>query len=333
MSEIRTFDVHRAVFDDYLDYTIFPARLELDISDMQPLNDALANQSIPLDTHLLGFEAKGSVYVFPMALVLAYNVIHGQFPDGSSWVMTFCNACNTGVVFNPILDGQMLRFSRRGSYDGLLMIWDQETGSYWQHITGECLYGPSAGKQLELITTTNQMRASEATTAANPVYLLTSALTPVQEKLSRAMERMRANPETVTEGIFKQIVSEDERRPRFELGLGVWNTETQRSSFYPLGLIYAHNNALLTEFAGRLLLVYQKPEALSPTAVFTDTREAIWEGDVLRLDQGATIRNDLYQGTGGQRVLLERPRQLLMRWYGFSLTFPNCDLPKAREDV
>jgi hypothetical protein len=330
MSELRAFDVHRAVFDDYLDYTIFPARLELDISDMQPLSEALAEQKIPLDTHLLSFEAKGNLYTFPMALVLAYNVIHGQFHDGESWMMTFCNACNTGMVFNPILNGQMLRFSRRGSYDGLLMIWDQETGSYWQHITGECLYGPSAGKQLEIITTTSQMRASEAATVALPVYLLTSTLTPIQEKLSRAMERMRANPETATEGIFKQIVSEDERRPRFELGLGVWDTEMKRSSFYPLGLIYSQNNALLTEFAGKPLLIYQKPEALSPTAVFSDAAVAVWEGDVLRLDKGRTIRNDLCHGSDNQRVLPERPRQLLMRWYGFSLTFPNCDLPKAR---
>jgi hypothetical protein len=328
VSELKTFDVHRAVFDDYLDYTVFPARLDLDTSHIQPLADALSEQKIPLDTHLLGFEAKGSLYVFPMALVLAYNVIHGDFPDGEAWVMTFCNACNTGVVFNPILDGQMRRFSRRGSYDGLLMIWDQESGSYWQHITGECLYGPSAGRQLELLTTTRQLYASEAAQVAIPVYLLTSTLTPLQEKLSRAMERMRAQPETVTDGIFKQIITEDARRPRFELGLGIWDTETQRSSFYPLGLIYAHNNALLTEFDGKPLLIYQKPEALAPTAVFADFSKAMWEGEVLRLDRG-TIRNDLHHH-GDQQITLERPRQLLMRWYGFSLTFPNCDLPKAR---
>jgi hypothetical protein len=329
VSELKTFDVHRAVFDDYLDYTLFPARLELEVSDLQPLGDALAVQNLPLDTHLLSFEAKGNLYVFPMAMVLAYNVIHGQFHDGTSWVMTFCNACNTGVVFNPVMDDVPLRFSRRGSYDGLLMIWDQETGSYWQHITGECLYGPSAGRQLETITTTKQMNAAEASVSTIPTYLLIRELTPVQEKLSRAMERMRANPEKVSDGIFKQITSEDERRPRFELGLGLWDADTQHSSFYPLGLIYAQNNALLTEFAGRPLLIYQKPEALSPTAVYLDVSVVSWEGDVLRLDGGASIRNDLYY-TGDQQVPLERPSQLLMRWYGFSLTFPDCDLPKAR---
>jgi hypothetical protein len=48
---------------------------------------------------------------------------------------------------------------------------------------------------------------------------------------------------------------------------------------------------------------------------------------MLRLDNGAYIQNDVYVTAAGRREILERPRQLLMRWYGFALTFPDSRLP------
>ena len=323
MQELKTFELGRAMLEDYLDTSLYPARL--DVTEAQSLHDALTAQQIAPDTPLLTFENEEHLYGIPMTVVLSYNVMQGHTPDDQPWMMTFCNACNTGMVFDPVVDGQSLHFRRRGSYDGLLLIWDEETDSYWQHITGECLYGPSRGKQLRTITTTRRMTTIEAVAGYAKPHLLTHTLTPEQERLSRAMERMRANPEKVEAGIFSQINVEDTRRPRFELGLGVWNGHT--STFFPLTLLHQHNNALMTEFDGRQMLIYQTPDALSPIAVFKDSQQARWAGGVLRLDNGAYIQNDGYHTGDRQSQPLERPMQLLMRWYGFALTFPGCRLP------
>jgi hypothetical protein len=240
--------------------------------------------------------------------------------------MTFCNACNTGMVFDPTIDGQILHFRRRGSYDGLLLIWDHETNSYWQHITGECLHGSSLGKKLQPITTTRQMSAIEAVARHDKSLLLTSPLTAEQEKLAVSMEKMRSNPERVEAFIVSTIAQEDTRRPRFELGLGVWKTIHQ-SSFFPLMLLHRHDNAVITDFDGRRLLIYQSPEAIAPVAAYVETKRASWEGTVLRLDNGAYIQNDLYFTPDKQPEQLDCPTQLLMRWYGFALTFPGCSVP------
>jgi hypothetical protein len=324
MQDLKTFEVGRAMLEDYLDTSVFPARL--DVTEAKSLHEALENQQVTPETPLLTFENEEQLYGVPMTVVLSYNVIQGQTTDEQPWMMTFCNACNTGMVFDPVVDGQTLHFRRRGSYDGLLLIWDEETDSYWQHITGECLYGPSRGKQLRTITTTRRMTTLEAVGGNAKPHLLTKALTPEQERLSRAMEKMRANPEKVEAGIFSLIVVEDTRRPRFELGLGIWNGHT--SSFFPLTLLHQHNNALMTEFDGRQMLIYQTPEAISPVAVYTNSKQARWAGDVLRLDNGTYIQNDMYYTAERQSRPLERPTQLLMRWYGFALTFPGCNLPR-----
>src|SRR5262249_47199115 len=149
-----------------------------------------------------------------------------------------------------------------------------------------CLYGSSAGRQLHPITTTRQMSAVEAATRNPHPLLLVHQLTNEQQKLARAMEKMRANPERVEGGIFATIVQEDTRRPRFELGLGVWKTGGQ-SAFFPLELLYRCDSALFTEFDGRRLLIYQMPDAIAPVAVYVDAQSAYWDRDVLRLDNGA----------------------------------------------
>src|SRR5689334_23091834 len=161
------------------------------VSEAQSLSEAMAAGSILADTRLLTFEHEGMLYTFPMSVVLSYNVIQGSIQD-KPWMMTFCNACNTGMVFDPVIDGQLLHFRRRGSYDGLLLIWDEETDSYWQHITGEGLHGSSAGKQLHMITTTRQMTAGEALAINGGARLLTTSLTEAQQTLSGMMEKMRA---------------------------------------------------------------------------------------------------------------------------------------------
>ena len=108
--------------------------------------------------------------------------------------------------------------------------------------------------------------------------------------LSRMMEKMRANPDKVEAGIASTIGQEDTRRPRFELGLGVWNLTG--SIFFPLALLYAGDRVLITQFDNRPLLIYQEQDAVAPVAAYLETHRASWEGDMLRLDKGAYIQND-----------------------------------------
>lgn len=58
--------------------------------------------------------------------------------------------CNSGVGLTPTLDSTEHHFSAGGLYDGLVLLIDDETESYWDHITGEAVHGPLAGRKLEI---------------------------------------------------------------------------------------------------------------------------------------------------------------------------------------
>lgn len=314
------FNLSIAVLDDYLDSSLYPASLQ--VAQGSSLYSALTEQSLAPEDHLLGVTWNGRLHVIPMRVVLCYNVIEGVGLDGDPWVMTFCNACNTGMLFDARVDGQTLHFQRRGAYEGMLMIWDAETGSYWQHITGECLYGPSAGKKLQGKTVTRHLTAAEALVYDPETILWTTDLTPEQQKLSRSMEKMRARPELVEAGILSSVQTDDQRRPRFELGLLVWSGSER--SFYPLESLGNSDNKALVSFAGRTLLVYHAPGAISPSALFVEAKSAAWNRDVLVLDNGWQIEGGALYDADRQPQRMERPMQLLMRWFGAAAAFPNC---------
>ena len=320
MAEGKPFDVSRAMLEDYIDSRKYPARLE--VSDAAPLQRALEAGHLTPDTRLLTFEADGMLYAVPLEIVMVHNVIQGEIPGKPAWIMTFCLACNTGMVFDPVVDGQTLHFRRRGGYEGMLLIYDDETGTYWQHITGKALHGASAGKALRQIASTRQMNSAEIHTRPD-VLFFTAALTSDQERLSGIADKMRAEPNLNETTILSTIAEEDKRRPRFELGLGMWDDHT--SAFLPLTTVHVHDHVVRTKLGNRAVIVYQQPEALSPVAVYLESETAVWEGDRLRLDKGGYIQDDIYHTPDGIQPI-ERPNQLLMRWFGFALTFPDCDV-------
>ena len=49
------------------------------------------------------------------------------------------------------MDGRLLRFHLAGLNHQNLLMSDEETGSWWQQVTGECILGPLKGKRLRRI--------------------------------------------------------------------------------------------------------------------------------------------------------------------------------------
>ena len=50
------------------------------------------------------------------------------------------------------MDGRTLRFHLGGVNNQNFIMFDEETGSWWQQITGECIFGPLKGKRLRRIS-------------------------------------------------------------------------------------------------------------------------------------------------------------------------------------
>jgi hypothetical protein len=55
-------------------------------------------------------------------------------------------------VWDRAVDGRVLHFRLAGLNHQNLLMSDEETGSWWQQITGECILGPLKGKRLRRIS-------------------------------------------------------------------------------------------------------------------------------------------------------------------------------------
>ncbi len=197
-------------------------------------------------------------------------------------------------------------------------------------MTGEAVYGPLAGKRLEvynvLHSTVQQVLAQDRTAlvaiSEHPRVDLFSD--PSEQNPSRRSQLKRWGDRGLSRQFLGTIREEDDRRPTMELGIGIWSGPAAR--YYSMPAIEEQGRALLDTFEGRSVLVYNDPTAYALIAHYTTADRVWWEDDVLHLSTGERIENGLLYNESGDRVEAEAPLQVFTRWYGFSLTFPATDI-------
>ncbi|MCQ3804892.1 MAG: DUF3179 domain-containing protein [bacterium] len=83
---------------------------------------------------------------YPLRVLTRHEIVNDRFGDRPVTV-TYCPLCNTAVAFDPVVNGTHLRFGVSGLLrNSDLVMWDLETTSLWQQITGEPLVGTYAGE-------------------------------------------------------------------------------------------------------------------------------------------------------------------------------------------
>jgi Protein of unknown function (DUF3179) len=90
---------------------------------------------------------------YPLRILTWHEIVNDQV-GGNPVAVTYCPLCNSAVGFKRTVDDQVLRFGTSGllrSSD--LVMWDQQTESLWQQITGEAIVGELTGRRLELLPT------------------------------------------------------------------------------------------------------------------------------------------------------------------------------------
>ncbi|MEO6722851.1 MAG: DUF3179 domain-containing (seleno)protein [Ferruginibacter sp.] len=136
-------------------YTI-DFQVSADHTFYQPKKVLMANaDSNKVDTNrlVIGIINKGEAKAYPIHL-LAY---HHQVKDsigGKPVIVTYCNVCRTGRVFEPVVDAKPAQFRLVGMDHFNAMFEDDATKSWWRQATGEAITGKSKGEHLlELFST------------------------------------------------------------------------------------------------------------------------------------------------------------------------------------
>lgn len=170
---------------------------------------------------------------------------------------------------------------------------DAETRTLWNHITGDAMHGAQLGKSLGPVSNLLHMTAAQALTIDAATRIAISDRPFNAAGRNRFSEANR----TMQDRFAATLGTEDPRRPRMDLGLGIWTGKTAR--YYSVSTIRERADGIADRIDGRALRVYIDQESNVPVAVFLDARG---------------------------RPSDERPQQMFTRWYGFALTFPGCEV-------
>jgi len=96
-------------------------------------------------------EFGGETRVYPLRILTFHEVVNDQVGD-IPIAVTYCPLCNSAVAFERTVNDQVLRFGVSGLLrNSDLVMWDRQTESLWQQITGEGIVGELAGTQLEFV--------------------------------------------------------------------------------------------------------------------------------------------------------------------------------------
>ncbi len=90
---------------------------------------------------------------YPLSIMTRHEIVNDAFGEVPVAV-TFCPLCNTAIAFDRRVDGEVLRFGVSGLLrNSDLVMWDDQTTSLWQQLTGEGVVGTYAGVDLEFVPT------------------------------------------------------------------------------------------------------------------------------------------------------------------------------------
>ena len=217
-------------------------------------------------------------------------------------------------------------------------MYDVETHTLWNHITGEAEFGPLVGRTLGPPGNLLQMNVKQALeqdpkteiAISDRVYFaggkqFGTAAGGLGPGRGRGQGPGGPNPDSVMADRFRGTLGkEDQRRPRMELGLGVWTATIRR--YYPVARIRERGGAFLDRLDGRPVLIYIDRESNTPAALFVKSASAKMQDKDVLLDNGFMVRTGVLLDRDGRRVEMERPQQIFTRWYGFALTFPRSEV-------
>jgi hypothetical protein len=98
---------------------------------------------------VIAVEIEGLARAYPLAILTRHEIVNdviGEIPVA----VTFCPLCNAAIVFDRRVDDETYRFGVSGFLrNSDLIMWDDQTQSWWQQFTGTGIVGQHTGHQLD----------------------------------------------------------------------------------------------------------------------------------------------------------------------------------------
>ena len=137
-------------------YIVYTFNFEMLAEEMfkQPSNLSFKakSENILTDSSLIiGVEHNGEAKAYPVRYILYHHQVKDTI-GGKPMIITYCNVCRTGRVFEPTVNEKNEEFRLVGMDHFNAMFEDVTTKSWWRQATGEAVAGPLKGQALPEVT-------------------------------------------------------------------------------------------------------------------------------------------------------------------------------------
>jgi hypothetical protein len=93
----------------------------------------------------------GDARAYPLRILMWHEIVNDAV-GGLPIAITYCPLCNTGIVFDRRVGGQVLDFGTTGKLrHSDLVMYDRQTESWWQQFLGEGIVGRHTGERLRIV--------------------------------------------------------------------------------------------------------------------------------------------------------------------------------------
>lgn len=110
-----------------------------------------ANGKLPMDALVIGVTVNGESKAYPIRYLSFHHQVQDQI-GGQNILVTYCDVCRSGIVFNPTVDGKHETFRLVGMDQFNAIFEDYSTGSWWRQVNGVAVTGAQKGKTLPVIS-------------------------------------------------------------------------------------------------------------------------------------------------------------------------------------
>lgn len=227
---------------------------------------------------------------YPFQILVWHEIINDTI-NGKNVLITYCPLCLSGIVFDPLVQGEHVEFGTSGKlWNSNLVMYDRKTESLWSQVLGEAIVGEMTGTKLAILPS-DQIRFAEWKKSF-----------PDGEVLSRDTGIRKIygydpyGDYYTTEGVFFPLTNKDTRLEEKDFILGI-TIDGQAKAYFPPAIKDA--GTITDSFAGKTII-----------AVHDTTLDAV----------------RLYEETpAGDRI---RINAVASFWFAWAAAHPNTEVYK-----
>jgi hypothetical protein len=112
---------------------------------------AVASKRLDGAATVLAVEVGGYARAYPHEILVWHEIVNDTLA-GRPIAVSYCPLCNSSLVFDRRVAGRTLTFGTTGNLrNSDLVMWDRQTESWWQQLTGEAVVGELTGERLQVL--------------------------------------------------------------------------------------------------------------------------------------------------------------------------------------